>query len=165
MSDQPKPRQRPLSFIAPIKGVDEVSVQENYKKLSALIANVGPAGLNDVGTVHFGNFLFLEPATGSDGTQYYKKFALFTFYDGKFETYVKDFALKVGNTFNALLQYLDDVPEDLIPVQQNIEDFADYIEKYDQPVAKWYTAYPNKIVKEITNPVQGVTANLEEEDS
>ncbi|WP_013335043.1 hypothetical protein [Gloeothece verrucosa] len=158
-----KPRQRPLSFIAPIKGgMDEDSVQKNYKELSALIADVSPAGLNDVGTVHFGNFLFLEPATGSDGTQYYKKFALFTFYDGSFERYVKDFAAKVGDTFNALLQHLDDVPKDLRDVKKQPEKFSKYVQAHDQPVAKWYTAYPDKIVKEITNPVQGVVADFEE---
>ncbi|GAB1541001.1 hypothetical protein NUACC21_36700 [Scytonema sp. NUACC21] len=155
MSD--KPKQQPLSFIAPIKGADDSSVQENYQKLSALIARVDATGLNNVGTVHFGNFIFLEPATGNDGNQYYKKFALFTFYDGTFEQYVKDFVTKVGDTFNALLEYLGDVPEDLVPVQQSPQEFAEYVKKYDQPVAKWYSAYPNKIVKDITNPVEGVS--------
>lgn len=155
MSD--KPKQRPLSFIAPIKGKTEVEVQNNYETLSRLIAKVDATGLNNVGTVHFGNFMFLEPATGDNGQKYYKKFALFTFYDGTFEQYVKDFVDKVGNTFNALLAHLDDVPEDLIPVEQSPQEFAEYVRKYDQPVAKWYAAYPNKIVKEITNPVQGGT--------
>jgi hypothetical protein len=148
MSD--KPRQQPLSFIVPIK-------EGKYEELRDLIAGVGPTGLNNVGTVHFGNFIFLEPAIGNDGKEYYKKFGLFTFYDGEFETYVKDFVEHVGDTFNALLTFLDDVPEDLIPVQQSPQEFTKYVKKYDQPVAKWYTAYPDKIVKKITNPVQGVT--------
>jgi hypothetical protein len=156
MSDTPK--QLPLSFIAPIKGKTEVEVQGNYNQLSELIAKVDATGLNNVGTVHFGNFIFLEPATGNDGNKYYKKFALFTFYDGDFDTYVDDFVAHVGETFNALLRFLDDVPEDLIPVQQSPKEFAKYVKKYDQPVAKWYTAYPNKRVKpDITNPVEGVT--------
>lgn len=153
MSD--KPKQQPLSFIAPIKGVDESSIQANYEALRTLLTQVTPDGLNKVGTVHFGNFIFLEPVTGTNG-EYYKKFALFTFYDGEFRTYVKDFVVNVGDTFNALLTYLDDVPEGVIPVQRNIQAFGDYVEKYDQPVAKWYAAYPNKIVKDITDPVEGV---------
>ena len=154
MSDQP--RQRPLSFIAPIKGDSEPSIQSNYEALRQLLEGVTPEGLNSVGTVHFGNFIFLEPATGTNGGDYYKKFALFTFYDGDFRTYVKDFVENVGDTFNALLSHLDDVPEGVIPVQRNIKGFGDYVEDHDQPVAKWYTAYPNKIVKDITDPVEGV---------
>ena len=154
MSDQPQ--QKPLSFIAPIKGVDEPSIQKNYKALGQLLTQVTPEGLNSVGTVHFGNFLFLEPATGTNGEDYFKKFALFTFYDGDFRTYIKDFVENVGDTFNALLTYLDDVPEGVIPVQRNIQGFGDYVEGHNQKVAKWYTAYPDKIVREITDPVEGV---------
>lgn len=145
-----KPRQQPLSFIAPIK-------DGKYEELLQLIAQLDPTGLNDVGTVHFGNFIFLEPACGNDGKKYYKKFALFTFYDGEFDAYVKDFVENVGDTFNALIKFLDDVPENLTDVTKQPEAFAKYVEKYDQPVAKWYTAYPDKIVKQITNPVEGVT--------
>jgi len=142
-------KQNPLSFIAPIK-------EGKYEALRGLIAELDEKGLNSVGTVHFGNFIFLEPAI-KDGKEYHKKFALFTFYDGEFDKYVQDFVNHVGKVFDALLSCLDDVPDNLIPVNKNPKKFAEYVKKYDQPVAKWYTAYPDKLVKQITtDPVEGV---------
>jgi len=150
-------RQQPLSFVAPIV-IDDQDPALHYETLRALISSdkVNGNGLNAVATVHFANFIFLEKTTAANGKEYYKKLALFTFYDGDFETYVKDFVENVGALFDSLLVHLEN-GKSLIPVRENEDDFVKYIKNYDQPVARWYSAYPDKIVNKITShPVQGV---------
>ncbi|MBD2299608.1 hypothetical protein H6G28_13520 [Nostoc sp. FACHB-190] len=140
-----KPEQSPLSFVAPIKA----PVADNYKALKKIL-ETGTFGeaLDEVGTVHFGRFMFLEQVTPESGEEYYAKFALFTAYDGDFTKYVDDFVAVVGDFFNLLLQHLED-GDQVIPVQKNAQDFAQYVHKYDQEVKVWYSAYPNLNVVDI----------------
>jgi hypothetical protein len=140
-----KPEQKALSFVAPIKA----PVLENYKALKEILeTGTFGAALDQIGTVHFGRFMFLEKVTPESGEEYYAKFALFTAYDGDFNKYVDDFVAVVGDFFNAVLVHLEDA-EELIPVQKDSEAFADYVGKYNQPVKVWYSAYPTLSVVKI----------------
>jgi hypothetical protein len=140
-----KPEQSPLSFVVPIKA----PVPENYKALKEIL-ETGTFGtaLDQIGTVHFGRFMFLEKVTPESGEEYYAKFALFTAYDGDFKKYVDDFVAVVYEFFNKALVHLENT-EGLTPVQKNSEAFADYVKKYNQPVKVWYSAYPTLTVVKI----------------
>ncbi len=140
-----KPVQSPLSFVAPIK----TPVQENYKVLKNILeTETFGAALDEIGTVHFGRFMFLEKVIPESGEEYYAKFALFTAYDGEFDKYVDDFVKVVGDFFNTVLQYLEN-GDQYIPVQRNSKAFARYVKANDQEVKVWYSAYPDLTVIKI----------------
>ena len=49
-------------------------------------------GLNNVGTVHFARFFFLDKQADKAGNVWYNKMALITSYDGELRRYIKDAA-------------------------------------------------------------------------
>ncbi|OKH51457.1 hypothetical protein [Scytonema sp. HK-05] len=140
------PAQKPLSFIAPIKQ----PVAQHYKELKQILTHVDGKALDQIGTVHFGRFMFLERDTTSTD-EVYTKFALFTAYDGDFKEYVQDFVDVVSEVFDALLEHLVD-GESLIPVKKNAQAFADFVDAHNEKVEVWYSAYPTlSVVQILTN--------------
>lgn len=95
------------------------------------------AALTQVGTVHFARFLFLP------GTQL---FFVITAYDGDFNVYLQAFTKLLGDFFNEMLSCVDPAPP--LPVQQNPEAFAAFVQKYNLP-SGLYSAYPNCTVMQI----------------
>ena len=136
------PSQSALNLVLQVKE----PVAKNAAALRQVLKQLTPDGLNNVGTVHFGRFLFMDNDT---------KFLLFTSYDGKFEAYVNDFINETGDVFNTLLQFVDH-PEGLIPVQGSRREFVKFVRDNDAPTEVFYCAYPNLSVLEIikNNPDQ-----------
>lgn len=133
--------QNPLTLIMTIKS------PQDYQELNAVLqkfATMPPDqnpiynALNSIRTVHFARFVFLENNT---------KLAIITAYDGDLETYLKDFAAKIGDIFDLLFKYMVDPPPS--PVQQHPDEYLAYVKANNAPVVSFYSAYPNSTVLDI----------------
>jgi hypothetical protein len=139
---RPKAVQSPLTLIMTIKSTSD------YDQLAALLQQIQSAppeknpiwvALNELKTVHFARFVFLEKNT---------KLAVITTYDGSFEDYINEFIDEIGDVFNALLAHMDGAP--LLPVQKNRKAFLDYVRANDlRGIEPFYSAYPKATVLDI----------------
>jgi hypothetical protein len=131
------PAQNALNLILNVKQ----PIAENAANLRAAISQLTPNGLNNVGTVHFARFLFIEDDS---------KFLVFTSYDGNFVDYVRAFIKETGDMFNALLSFID-LPDDvtILPVQDNEEAFVNFVLQNDVKSEAFYSGYPKLTVLNI----------------
>lgn len=134
--------QQPLTVVMRVK-----NPSENAPKLQRVIAAAAPLieqRLRESGHVHFAWFALL------DGD---RQLALFTTYDGDFDTYIEYFALRVGDLFDRIFEWIEDPPP--LPVRQYPKDFVAKIRAYDQPQVAGYffSAYPDKTASHI-RPVE-----------
>jgi hypothetical protein len=129
------PDQKALNLVLPVKA----PIAENAAKLREVLTHLTPTGLNNVGTVHFGRFLFMNNDS---------QFLVFTAYDGTFEKYIEAFINETGDAFNAMLSFLD-VPDGVIPVESNRQAFYELIKDHDLKEEVFYCAYPEQSVIEI----------------
>jgi len=97
--------------------------------------------LRDARQVHFAWFELID----NDSTC-----VLHTVYDGPFDAYIQDFALKVGDLFDLLFDYLEARPPG--PVRQFPNEFVALIKLFDRPPASGYffSAYPGSDTARIT---------------
>ena len=90
--------------------------------------------------VHFAWFELIEADT---------VLVLHTVYDGPFAAYIQDFALKVGEVFDALFACIEDAPPS--PVDKFPDEFVAHIQRYNRAPAMGYffSAYPRSEVAQI----------------
>lgn len=95
--------------------------------------------LDQVGTVHFARFVFLENDT---------KLALITSYDGSFETYMKNYIEVAGDLFDLMLDHIKDAPP--LSVRQYRNEFIEYVRRIDVVSdSPLYSAYGHLTVQDI----------------
>ena len=92
---------KPLTLIMKVKS--EVDRQELIKMLK-------------VGTVHTARFVFVSKY----------ELAVITTYDNSFNTYIEEFVKIMGDTFNLLLQHIEDT-DNILPVQKNVSGFQKWV--------------------------------------
>ena len=112
-------------------------ISENAMRLRRLIAAGVPRiehVLRGFGGVHFAWFEFSDDDT---------RLVLRTIYDGQFEAYLQHFALRGGDLFDHLFDYLEDVPQR--PVAEHPQDFVETLRRHNlAPLAGYlYSAYPS----------------------
>jgi hypothetical protein len=94
--------------------------------------------LEDVGTVHFARFVFLND----------NQLMVITAFDGEFDDYILLFTDELGPVFDAILQHIQDAPP--LPVQEHPQEFLDYVRRNNLPtVGPMYSAYPGLTVQDI----------------
>ncbi len=123
----------PLNFIVKLKPGSKAGIEMISPQLSARLKR----GADQIGTLHEARFVRLDEDT----------IGLFTTYDGDFDTYISDFTKHIADIFNALFANVVDPPP--LPVEKNIQAFADYVRAHDFPIITYYTAYPNLTVQDI----------------
>ena len=136
-----KPVQNPLTLVMTLKSPEDAAELEGFLlKAASLPDDQNPirVALNAIGTVHFARFTFLENKT---------KFAIITEYDGDFETYLQDFAAKIGEVFDKVFSHMVGGPP--APVRQNVQPFMDYVRANDLGAVSFYSAYPDLKVLDI----------------
>lgn len=147
----------PLTFIMPLKeGVNLVELAEVLHKNQATIDNA----LEQVGTVHFARFVLFDnsapnllPSPESKGPFC---LSVITDYDGDFDAYINAFVQYLGPIFNTLLGFSAN-GESLIPVDQNVKAFEQYITKNDasqeppNQELSLYSAYPYTVQQILAN--------------
>jgi hypothetical protein len=77
------------------------------------------AGLDNVGTVHFARFVIVD-----------NNICMLSVYDGDFTNYIRDFIATIGSVFDAVVELVEG-GEDVIPSEQNIEKFIDWVHDRD----------------------------------
>jgi cytochrome P450 len=132
--------QTPLLTILPIK----TPVDFHSQALRQVIANGAPfieKVLQDSKMVHFATFVFLE----SDS-----KLALFTMYDGDFDTYIGHFAKEFGHLFDRFFSHVAVMPK--MPIREHPFEFVQYLKQFLQAPAEGYyfSAYPETSTDRIT---------------
>ena len=132
--------QSPLAIIMPVRP----PVAANAELLKTIIAVGAPRiefKLAESRQVHFAWFLLLDNDS---------QLALFTTFDGDFDTYLKHFALEVGSLFDKLFECLADPPP--MPVAQYPDEFVAKVKQYHRtPVGSYFfSAYPQARVADIT---------------
>jgi hypothetical protein len=136
-----QPVQNPLTLVMTARSADDRRVlQEKLAVLQSLPREQNPvvAALDELATVHFARFVFLDDA----------RLAVITTYDGDFESYINEFVDHIGDVFNDLLQHMDDAPP--LPVQRHRQEFLDYVRRHDlQCLPPLYSAYPSRTVLDI----------------
>jgi hypothetical protein len=134
------PVQSPLTLVMTVKREDREILRAKVHGLQALPLEKNPvtAALDEIGTVHFARFVFLDE----------DRLAVITTYDGDFEPYIMDFVDYVGPVFDDLLQHMVDAPD--LPVEQHRQEFLAYVRKYDLTcVPPFYSAYAARTVQDI----------------
>ena len=91
--------------------------------------------------VHFATFLFLEEDS---------KLALFTMYDGDFDTYIGHFAKEFGHLFDRFFSHVAVSPK--MPIREHPFEFVQYLKQFLQAPAEGYffSAYPETGTDRIT---------------
>jgi hypothetical protein len=77
------------------------------------------AGLDNVGTVHFARFVIVND-----------NICMFSFYDGDFTNYIRDFIATIGGAFNDVVKLVEG-GDALIPCEENVEAFIQWIHERD----------------------------------
>lgn len=117
------------------------------QKYAAIVREVIRAGaprieeaLRSARHVHFAWFELVEGDT---------VLVLHTVYDGPYFAYVQDFALRVGDLFDALFECIENPPP--MPVSKFPNEFVAHIQRYDRAPAMGYffSAYPQSEVARI----------------
>ena len=153
----PAPVQNGLTALIPIKAEYVDALRQR------LIDNpLDPAGLDQVGTVHFLRMFVFQPNNSSGVPA--NLAAVITSYDNNFAAYIQGFVDQpaVSEFFDAFLMTVDDpVAAGLVPVTKNATAFAALVERYDQtnPAnswGTWYSAYPSLTVQNILHPSTSV---------
>lgn len=110
--------QRMMNLIMPLKDKSPVG---RAKAALAIAANKDEiyAGLDNVGTVHFARFVIVGD-----------NICMFSVYDGDFTNYIRDFIATIGSVFDAVVGLVEG-GEDVIPSEQNVEKFIDWVHAHD----------------------------------
>ncbi len=141
MSEQ-TPVQNPLTLIMKIKSQSDFEqLNQKLQQHLSLPPTENPitVALNEIGTVHFARFTFLENNT---------KLAVITSFDGDLKTYLIDFTNHLYKVFNELLVHMENAPT--LPVESHRDEFVDYVTKNNAPsLQPFYSAYPNLTVLDI----------------
>jgi hypothetical protein len=118
-------------------------VKDNADRVREVIRSGAPRieeALRESGHVHFAWFELIEADT---------VLVLHTVYDGPFDSYIQQFAMRVGHLFDALFSCLENPPP--MPVDKFPDEFVAHIRRYDRPPALGYffSAYPEVDVSQI----------------
>ncbi len=118
-------------------------VRDSADRVRLVIAAGAPRieeALREARQVHFAWFELIE----SDSV-----LVLHTVYDGPFDAYIQDFALKVGDLFDLLFEWIEAPPP--MPVGDFPNEFVAHIQRFNRAPAMGYffSAYPRSEVSSI----------------
>src|ERR1700730_6331699 len=110
--------QRMMNLVMPLKDKSAVG---RAKAALAIAQNKDEiyAGLDNVGTVHFARFVIID-----------NNICMLSVYDGDFTNYIRDFIATIGSVFDAVVELVEG-GEHVIPSEQNIEKFIDWVHDHD----------------------------------
>ena len=137
--------QTSLNVAMPLKS----PAQDSAQKIRTLIRAGAPRieqALREAKQVHFAWFEIIDEDNAC---------VLHTVYDGPFDAYIQDFALKVGDVFDMLFDFIEEPPPR--PVKQFPNEFVSLIKLFDRTPAGGYffTAYPGSSASQIVDDAKG----------
>lgn len=108
---------RAMSLVMPLADATAVG----KAKVAAVVASGLDeiySGLDNVGTVHFARFALVDD-----------KLLMFSYYDGDFHTYIRDFIVTLGHAFDAIVSLVADPPP--TPCKEHVDEFIDWVHRHD----------------------------------
>jgi hypothetical protein len=109
--------QVPMNLVMPLADTSPLGQARLIQTLGGAVEEV-IAGLDNTQLVHFGRFTIV------DGN-----LCMFSFYDGDFSNYIRDFIYNVGAAFDGLLSHVKDPPP--LPVEEHPDEFIDWVMERD----------------------------------
>lgn len=109
--------QRAMNLIMPLQ-VPNIVIRGQITQALFEATEEVLVGLNNVGTVHFARFDFV------DGN-----LCMFSIYDGDFTSYIRDFIASIGSVFDAVVALVKDPPP--LPVALHVDEFIEWVRVHD----------------------------------
>ncbi|MGB0504629.1 MAG: hypothetical protein ACPGGK_00410 [Pikeienuella sp.] len=108
---------RTMNLIMPLKNKTAVGRAEAVMAIGACLDEIY-TGLDNVGTVHMARFSIVD-----------NTLLMFSYYDGDFHTYIRDFIMTLGNAFDGVVELVEDTPP--LPCWQNVDAFISWVHERD----------------------------------
>ena len=134
-----------LTALVPIRPGRREQLQQVLAGVGKRIAVGGPTPLDDIGTVHFARWVIL-PDYGEDGGLLFA-----TNYDGSFDDYIRDFAEKAPDSFEAIYSNCVGWPDG---GATDLEAFKAYIRAHELVADVHYRAYPMASVRQVKSALR-----------
>ncbi len=109
--------QIPMNLVMPLADNSPLGRARLIQTLAGAVEEV-IAGLDNTQIVHFARFTIVDD-----------NLCMFSFYDGDFSNYIRDFIYNVGSAFDALLAFVEDHPP--LPVEQHPDEFIAWVKVHD----------------------------------
>ena len=109
--------QIPMNLVMPLADTSPLGRARLIQTMAGAIPEV-VAGLDNTQIVHFARFTIVDDSL-----------CMFSFYDGDFSNYIRDFIYNVGSAFDALLAFIKDHPR--LPVEQYPDEFIQWVKDRD----------------------------------
>jgi hypothetical protein len=108
---------RTMNLVMPIKDKTAVGRAQVASAVGSSLDEIY-SGLDNVGTVHMARFSIVD-----------NNLLMFSFYDGDFHTYIRDFIVTLGHAFDAVVELVEDPPN--TPCWQHVDEFIDWVHRHD----------------------------------
>jgi hypothetical protein len=108
---------RTMNLVLPLKNKTAIGRAEAALVIGSSLDEIY-TGLDNVGTVHMARFTIVDD-----------KLLMFSFYDGDFRTYIRDFIVTLGHAFDAVVELVEDPPP--LPCWQHVDEFIDWVHEHD----------------------------------
>ena len=108
---------RAMSLVMPLADTTAVGRAQAAAVIASGIDEIY-SGLDNVGTVHFARFVIVD-----------NNLLMFSYYDGDFHTYIRDFIVTLGHAFDAIVNIVQDPPT--TPCKEHVDEFIDWVHRHD----------------------------------
>ncbi|MGQ0736590.1 MAG: hypothetical protein ACT4QD_23415 [Acidobacteriota bacterium] len=108
---------RTMNLVMPLKNKTAVGRAQVALAVGSSLDEIY-SGLDNVGTVHVARFSIVD-----------NNLVMFSFYDGDFHAYIRDFIMTLGHAFDAVVELMEDPPPR--PCWQHVEEFIEWVHKRD----------------------------------
>lgn len=108
---------RTMNLIMPLKNKTAVGRAEAAMVIGSSLDEIY-SGLDNVGSVHVARFTIVD-----------NNLVMFSFYDGDFRTYIRDFIMTLGHAFNAVVELIEDTPP--LPCWEHVDEFIEWVHQRD----------------------------------
>lgn len=118
--DTPQPTDslmRTMNLVMPLKDKTAIGRAQAAMVVGSALDEIY-SGLDNAGTVHMARFSIVDD-----------NLLMFSWYDGDFHTYIRDFIITLGHAFNAIVEMVEDTPP--LPCWEHVDEFIDWIHRHD----------------------------------
>ncbi len=108
---------RTMNLVMPLKNRTAVGRAEAVMAIAACLDEIY-TGLDNVGTVHVARFTIVDD-----------NILMFSFYDGDFRTYIRDFIMTLGHAFDGIVELVENPPP--LPCWRHVDEFIEWVHERD----------------------------------
>lgn len=108
---------RTMNLVMPLKDKTAIGRAQAALVIGSSLDEIY-SGLDNVGTVHVARFCIVD-----------NNLLMFSFYDGDFRTYIRDFIMTLGHGFDAIVELIEDPPP--VPCWEHVDEFIEWVHEHD----------------------------------